>query len=108
MQEIANWDKDTKTKKLKQARLIASYNKKHFFSEEFFNNVKLELQHNLEHACEQVKKTKGNGYMSFIKLLKSQQLISNLPDRRKKTLLLRQLRQSCQGTQSNPQTDPFV
>ena len=89
-------------------RSIAEFNKKHFFSEEFFNNVKLELQNNLEHACEQVKKTKGNVYMSFIKLLKSQQLISDLPDRRKKTLLLRQLRQSCQDSQSKSQVDPSV
>jgi hypothetical protein len=89
-------------------RSIAEFNKKHFFSAEFFNNITSELQCNLEHACEQVKKTKGNGYMSFIKLLKSQQLISDLPDRRKKTLLLRQLRQSCQGNQSTPEVDPLV
>ena len=50
MQQIANWDPDTKSKKMAQARAIADHNRQRFFSQEFFNYVTDELKTNLASA----------------------------------------------------------
>lgn len=47
MKEISNWDPQTKAIKLAQAQVIAQYNKKYFFSKEFFDLVHCELNTNL-------------------------------------------------------------
>ncbi len=52
MKSIAEWTPDIKAKKLAQAQLIAEYNKKHFFSREFFNQVIEELTQNFSLAFE--------------------------------------------------------
>jgi len=85
---------------------IADFNKKHFFSNEFFDMVRYELQDNLNQACQVIKKTRGKYYLQILKLLKIQKI--NFPPmwRKTHTLLVRQLRQSCQGDQSNPRVDP--
>jgi hypothetical protein len=87
---------------------IANFNKKHFFSNEFFNTVKNELQHNLQVAYKQVKKTKGKHYLEILKTVKKHGLVHLFQLRRERTQLIRQLRQSCQDDLSNPQEDPAV
>ena len=47
MISISQWDPDTKKKKIKQAQKIAKYNKKYFFSKNFFCKVNQELHTNL-------------------------------------------------------------
>jgi len=56
MSEIANWDTTTRQIKLAQAQEVASYNKQHFFSKEFFNLIDNELRKNLSSALIEVKK----------------------------------------------------
>ena len=87
---------------------IAEFNKKHFFSDDFFNVLQIELKNNLDQACELVKRTRGKHHMEILKLLKSQNLIHQMPRRRELTVLLRQLRQSCSRDQSNPQEGPLA
>jgi hypothetical protein len=87
---------------------IANFNKKHFFSNEFFNTVKNELQHNLQVAYEQVKKTKGKHYLEILKTVKKHELLHLFQLRHERTQLIRQLRQSSRLDQSNPQEDQPV
>ena len=54
MKEIANWDSDTRNKKLAQAQEIADYNKKYFFSKEFVDLVTSELTTNLQQGLDQL------------------------------------------------------
>jgi hypothetical protein len=73
---------------------IADFNKNHFFSDVFFNQVKNELKNNLNSACEQVKKSRGKHYLELLKLTKKHKLLDLLWRRRVKTQFVRQLRQS--------------
>lgn len=57
MRHIANWAPEIKERKMAQARAIADYNQKYFFSEEFFNLVTSELQSNLKSALNQLEQT---------------------------------------------------
>lgn len=57
MKHIAGWDADTKNKKLAQAQEIASYNKKYFFSDDFFNTINLELRNNLSQSLNLLEST---------------------------------------------------
>jgi len=57
MKQISNWDSATRKYKIEQARQISLYNKKHFFSEEFFNQVTNELKTNLCTAIATLDKT---------------------------------------------------
>jgi hypothetical protein len=50
MKQIANWMPDVRERKMSQVRAIAEYNKKHFFSQEFFNKITEELKINLAEA----------------------------------------------------------
>lgn len=84
---------------------IAKFNKMHFFSNEFLSALQSELKNNLNHAYDQVIKTRGKHHMTLTKLLKATFNRSDI-DRREMTLFLKQLRQSCQLVQSNPQEGP--
>ena len=64
MKEINDWGAEEKINKLKAAQSIADYNKTHFFSEEFFNQVIAELKNNLIYAVNQLHKT--NSFKPFI------------------------------------------
>jgi hypothetical protein len=64
MQSIANWDTNTKISKMSQARLIAEYNRKHFFSQKFDNLIIDELKTNLTLAFDELKI--GNNYTDWI------------------------------------------
>jgi hypothetical protein len=54
MRTIQNWDPQTRSNKLTQARQIAKRNQQHFFSKMFFDQVLQELKDNLADACRQV------------------------------------------------------
>lgn len=56
MKQISRWDEITHEQKLAQAQSIADYNKKHFFSKEFFELVVGELRTNLESGLTEVEK----------------------------------------------------
>jgi len=55
MQQIAHWDTDTKSKKMQMAQQIADYNRRRFFSQEFFDQVADELKTNLTVAFAELK-----------------------------------------------------
>ena len=87
---------------------VAEFNKKYFFSDEFFNVLKTELKSNLDSAVQKVKKSQGKNYLNFLKLLKQYNVCDQISQRQEKTLLLRQLRQSCPTDLPNPQEDPVA
>jgi hypothetical protein len=64
MREVADWTKNKKSSKLQQAKEIADYNKRHFFSKEFFNTVVDELKINLSEAFKEQES--GNNYIKWI------------------------------------------
>jgi hypothetical protein len=55
MKQIAGWDTDTKISKIAQARSVADYNRKHFFSQEFDNVILDELKTNLTLAFDELQ-----------------------------------------------------
>ena len=55
MRQIANWDPKTRFNKLRQARDIADYNKKLFFSESWQNRIIDEYKNNLSSAMKIMK-----------------------------------------------------
>jgi len=65
MKEIASWSDATRHQKLQEANAIADYNKKHFFSSEFFDHVGRELATNLGQALKELIETNTSGnYLS--------------------------------------------
>lgn len=60
MAQIANWSPSTREGKLAEAQAIAEYNRQHFFSQDFFNQVVNELKINLQSAFVELKN--GNNY----------------------------------------------
>jgi hypothetical protein len=50
MKQIANWTPQVRENKMSEALVIANYNKKHFFSDDFFNHVISELRDNVKSA----------------------------------------------------------
>ena len=99
-QELENFSREVKQ--------IADFNKNHFFSKKFFDQVKDELKNNLDLARKQVYKTQGKHYLELLKLLKIRNLVHCVPFRREKTQMLRKLRQSYPIGPSNPPQDLFV
>jgi hypothetical protein len=72
MRQIANWTLDQRINKLAQAQAVADYNKKHFFSKEFFELVTDELKTNLKVAFDDLDQC--NNYQAWIN--RCQQLIT--------------------------------
>ena len=64
MAQIAKWDRSTRERKMAQAQDIADYNKKHFFSKEFFNQITTELKTNLEKGINEI--TSDRNFQPFI------------------------------------------
>jgi hypothetical protein len=91
---------------------IAEFNKKHFFSDEFFSQVQNELKNNLKFAIDQSWQKLGKHYLEILKYLKdpgqSQPLVSQWQNRRMFSLLLRQLRQSYRVDRSNLEANPLA
>ena len=57
MRQIAKWNAPTKKTNMAKAYAIAEYNKQHFFSQEFFNQIIKELRLNLSDALNKLKNT---------------------------------------------------
>jgi hypothetical protein len=55
MKNIQSWSPEEKIKKSQHIEEIVTYNQKHFFSDEFFNLVILELKNNLSVGFEKIK-----------------------------------------------------
>jgi hypothetical protein len=68
MERIKNLSFLQYTDTIKQLKKIARYNKKHFFSSKFFNQIQSELIENLNASIETVKLTKGQHYLTHQKL----------------------------------------
>ena len=91
MAQIVNTPPEIRERKLVQAREIADYNRKHFFSAEFFNQVINELTANLTSAINEVKHTtnyqgwldRWNKYLSDPDVL---EIVTNHTDLMKITL----------------------
>lgn len=66
MREISNWDPDVKKTKMLQAKQIAEYNRKWFFSQQFFDTVVNELRFNLSSAFSELSSC--NHYTKWINL----------------------------------------
>lgn len=64
MKQIANWAPWVRESKMAQAREIAEYNRRHFFSQEFFNQVVSELKNNLMQAFKELKQ--GNNGTAWL------------------------------------------
>ena len=64
MKQIANWEPWIKERKLAQARDIANYNRQHFFSQGFFNQVTNELKINLTLGFKE--QSQGNNFQPWI------------------------------------------
>ena len=62
MQQIANWTDDERHYKMSQLQQIAEFNRKHFFSSKFFNQVITELKENLSIALTKFKNTKSSNH----------------------------------------------
>jgi hypothetical protein len=57
MKEISEWDEVTRAYKMKQAQVIADYNRDHFFSDEFIDIVVDELKNNFAQAFKELEAT---------------------------------------------------
>ena len=90
---------------LQGIKQIAKFNKKHFFSQEFFNLVKCELKNNLQTAYEQVNHSQGKHYLELLKLVKKHKLLHRMWQRQERTCFVRQLRLLGRDSQSSPQVD---
>lgn len=55
MKQIANWAPWVRERKMAEAQAVADYNKKYFFSNEFFNTINQELEDNLKVAFDQLE-----------------------------------------------------
>jgi hypothetical protein len=64
MQQILDLPENLQKQKVTQAQQIADFNRQHFFSRDFFNQVHNELRANLKSAFEQVALTKN--YQDFL------------------------------------------
>jgi hypothetical protein len=93
---------------LQSVRQIAEFNKKHFFSDEFFYQVQNELKINLNQACDQAMQTRGQHYSELMKLFKKHKLQWPNQERAQYTRFIRQLRQSCPHDLSNLQQGQSV
>ena len=64
MRKIANWSEEDRATNMALAQEIADYNRKHFFSKEFFNLVTDELKTNLTQAFNTLETTNASKYFS--------------------------------------------
>jgi len=80
MQEIVNWNPDVRVSKMAQAQVIADYNRKYFFSEEFFDLVVNELKTNFKLAFDELAQC--NNFRPWIdrwsQLIKNPQVLDYL------------------------------
>jgi hypothetical protein len=85
MKEIANWSQSERQSRLKIANDIADYNKKHFFSLDFWNLVTTELHSNLKLALDELVNTNtGERFFSTRKNLSQVEVLKNIITGRQK------------------------
>jgi hypothetical protein len=66
MKTIASWDPATRQQRMQQAQAIADFNRQHFFSKDFFDQVRNELTKNLELAFAELQsKQCGDQWFGF-------------------------------------------
>jgi hypothetical protein len=107
MKQIQNLQGPAREDFFQNIKSVAEFNKKHFFSNEFFNQVENELKDNLNSAMQQVAKSRGKHYLKWLKILKENKMLDIARGRRKLiTTHIRQLRQSCLRDPSSFQEDP--
>jgi hypothetical protein len=63
MQNMANWDPQTRQNRMIQAQAIADRNKKYFFSQEFFNRITEELIENLHKGLHELETTNDSSFL---------------------------------------------
>ena len=84
MKQISQWAPWVREKKLAEAQVIAEYNRQHFFSKEFFEQITGELRNNLAQALiEMQEQNTSERWLTWQEQLKATwvknpQLISNL------------------------------
>jgi len=98
MSRLQSLTQDQKENIWREIQEITEYNKKHFFSDEFYNHVQSELGKNLNQAIAKVKYTRGQFYLSVSREFKRYRKNLPGPDNVKQWKLavakvLRQLRQ---------------
>jgi hypothetical protein len=66
MKYISNWSPDQREHNMAEAQAIADYNKQHFFSDKFFNQLTGELKTNLCNAFVEIKNcNRSKHYLAF-------------------------------------------
>jgi hypothetical protein len=109
MKQIENLQGQAREDFFREIKYIAEFNKKHFFSNEFFDQVKNELKHNLNLAMQQVAKSRGKNYLTWLNILKKNKMLHMTRGSRKMIVThLRQLRLSYPHDLSSHQEDPLV
>ena len=109
MTQIQNLQGQEREDFFQQIKSIAEFNKRHFFSDAFFDQVKNELKDNLDLAMQQVAKSRGKHYLEWLKILKKNKISNTVKVYRASMISnLRQLRQSCPRDRSSPQADQSV
>jgi hypothetical protein len=100
MKQIENLSPSQYAHTVKQLKKIACYNKKHFFSSKFFNQIQTELVENLNASINTVKLTRGQHYLAHQKLTRKHRSNRSLPKNTQRQLkefmigkVLRRLRQ---------------
>ena len=98
MKRIESLGQEQKMHMLEQLKKIAIYNKTRFFSNEFFDQIKSELEENLNQAIDQIKATRGQHYFAKKLIVKkySNHLDHEIVKKQKVAIAktLRQLRQN--------------
>jgi len=89
-------------------KIIALYNKQHFFSDKFFSQIKNELKTNLEAAMPQMNEFLGKTYLQYCKTLRINNMLHMSSGRAKLIPYIRQLRQSYPKSRSSHGEDSQV
>jgi len=106
MKQIENLQGQDRKDFFQNIKSVAEFNKKHFFSNDFFDQVENELKDNLKSAMQQVVKSRGKHYLKWVTILKENNMLDLVwPLRTLAAGNLRQLRQSCLRDPSNHQED---
>lgn len=78
MKSITHWNESEKKEKIIRAQKIADYNKKHFFSDNFFQMIIDELKNNLATGFSILEKTnKSKNFVEFSNIIKQTPELSN-------------------------------
>ena len=93
MRRIESLSPEQKQHMLGQLKKITKYNKDHFFSNKFFDQIQNELAENLNQAIAQVKITQGRYFLLSKKIIKRHRRLQNRQLNYVVSSILRKLRQ---------------